>query len=256
MKIGILGYRGRVGQLLVQALQSDSWPGLELAGGTSRLPEDSTEFFVTNRPEALFERADCVIDFTQPEATRIHLDLAQKTGTTMVIGTTGLSEEDKALITKTAQHVPIVFAPNMSVGVNFLLTLVEQTAAKLAKEWDIEINEIHHRHKVDAPSGTALALGEAAAKGRKVILDEKAVFTRHGRHEARKQGDIGFSVQAGGDVCGEHTVTFFGEGERIELTHKAHNRSLFAKGALKAAQWLDGKPAELYSMKDVLGLSS
>jgi 4-hydroxy-tetrahydrodipicolinate reductase len=171
-----------------------------------------------------------------------------------VIGTTGHSEAVRAQINAAARNIPLVMAPNMSLGVNLLLKLVELAAAKLDADYDIEVFEAHHRNKKDAPSGTALALGASAAAGRGVKLAEAAEHSRHGNTGARERGKIGFSVFRGGDVVGDHTVTFAGIGERIELTHRASDRLAFARGAVKAAQWLAGRPAGLYSMQDVLGL--
>jgi len=252
MKIGIAGYTGRVGQLLVSELQSGTWNGLDLVAGSSRSvhPEHfpSESFAVTASSEELMQASDCVIDFTTPDSTFKNIEAAAKTRTALVIGTTGLDQTDENLIKDAANSIPIVYAANMSVGVNLLLALVEQAAARLGPEWDIEIFESHHKNKVDAPSGTALALGKAAQRGRGV-----GTF-KTDRNGKRNEGDIGYAVSRGGDVVGEHTVTFYGMGERIELGHKATNRALFARGALKAAQWLDGKPAGLYTMRDVLGL--
>lgn len=252
MKIGIAGYRGRVGQLLVKELQSGTWNNLDLAAGSARAmhaehyPAES--FSVVETPEDLMGDCDCVIDFTTPESTRKNIDAAIKAKTALVIGTTGLSEIDEAAIKSAAKSIPIVYAANMSVGVNLLLALVEQAAARLGPAWDIEIFESHHKNKVDAPSGTALALGKAAKAGRGA---GEFVTDRNGKRDA---GDIGYAVSRGGDVVGEHTVTFYGMGERIELGHKASDRTLFARGALQAAQWIDKKPAGFYTMRDVLGL--
>lgn len=267
MNIGITGYTGRVGALLINELQSGNWKGLLLAGVTSRtLPDKDPGFFVTTDPAELFSRADCVIDFTAPEATLLHADLAAKTGTSLVIGTTGLSADHEKTLQKAAEHTSIVYSANMSIGVNLLMALVEQAAARLASDWDIEIFEAHHRHKMDSPSGTALALGRAAAAGRNknpassthaslqnsISKEGNAfVFDREGK---RIPGEIGFAVSRGGDVVGEHMVTFYTEGERLELGHKASDRSLFAKGALRAAQWLKGQKPGLYAMRDVLQL--
>lgn len=247
MKIGIAGYKGRVGSLLIKELQSGAWEELEIGGGGSRTPE--YELFPTlDTPEKLFAACDCVIDFTTPAATLKNLDAAITAKKSMVIGTTGFSAEEEQKIHAAAQHIPIVFAANMSIGVTMLLSLVNQAAQKLGPAWDIEIFESHHRNKIDAPSGTALALGKAAQAGRG---RGDFVIDRSGK---RKDGDIGYAVSRGGDVVGEHTVTFYANGERLELAHKASDRSLFAKGALTAAQWLQNKPAGLYTMQDVLGL--
>ena len=254
MKVGIAGYTGRVGQLLIAELQSGAWKGLELVGGTA--PDASDEdYFTSKDPAELFERADVVIDFTRPEATVKHVTLAADTNTAMIIGTTGLSADDEKALSEAAKKTPIVYAANMSVGVNLLLALVEKAAGSLGPDdWDIEIFESHHKHKVDAPSGTALAVGKAAATGRGVNHDDVAVRARDGITGEREKGSIGYSVARGGDVVGEHTAYFYSEGERIELTHVATNRALFAKGALRAAGWIKGQPPGLYSMKEVLGL--
>ena len=257
MKVGIVGCNGRVGKLLTSELLSGDWNehGLELAGGSARSGTNvDGDFFVTDDVDALFQKSDVVIDFTLPEGTLAHVKLAEKHNVALVIGTTGLSLEDEEYLKDAAKTVPIVYAANMSVGVNLLLALVEQAAARLASEWDIEIFESHHKYKVDAPSGTALALGKAAATGRGNNLENLAEYDRHGQIGAREKGKIGFSVARGGDVVGEHTVFFYGDGERLELSHKATNRSLFAKGALRAAAWSNGKEPGLYSMRDVLDL--
>ncbi|MEM9469136.1 MAG: 4-hydroxy-tetrahydrodipicolinate reductase [Pseudomonadota bacterium] len=236
MKIGVTGYKGRVGQLLVEHINTAE--DLEFAGGIDK-GDDA---------ETLFDKADIIIDFTRPEATVSHAKLAAETQTALVIGTTGLTKEDEDILKQAAKKTAIVYAANMSVGVNLLLALVKQAAERLGPEWDIEIFETHHHHKIDSPSGTALAIGKAAQEGRG---SGGFVTDREG---ARKQGDIGYAVQRGGDVVGEHMATFFGQGERIELGHKASDRSLFVKGALHAARWIKGKPAGLYSMQDVLDL--
>ena len=254
MKIGITGYTGRVGQLLVQELQSGKWKSLELAGGTSRKGHDNISgMFTTTEADALFEKSDAVIDFTLPQGTLHHAELAAKHKKILIIGTTGLSADQEQSIAEAAKSTPIVYAANMSLGVNLLRALVEKAARSLGPDdWDIEIFETHHNNKIDAPSGTALALGRSAATGRNTELPSPVQSDRNGK---RKSGEIGFSVARGGDVVGEHTVFFFGDGERLELTHRATNRALFARGALKAAQWAKGKPAGLYSMRDVLGLN-
>lgn len=255
MKIGVVGCMGRVGALLVQEITAEG-SGFELAGGTA-LPADIPEepgFFITDTPDELFERADAVIDFTTPEATRKHIWLAAKHKKVYVVGTTGLDAADEEELKDAAKETQILYAPNMSVGVNILLALVQQAATRLGEGWDIEIFEAHHKHKVDAPSGTALALGKAAAEGREVALDTVAEYDRRGQTGARKEGNIGFSVARGGDVVGDHTVYFYAEGERLELTHRATNRALFARGALRAARWAAGQKPGLYSMRDVLDL--
>ena len=252
MKIGIAGYTGRVGSILVKELQSGSYKTLELAAGSTRSlnPEHvpSEPFNVVNNADDLAAVSDCIIDFTTPESTILNIDAALKHKTSLVIGTTGLNADQEKALHDAAKKIPILYAANMSVGVNLLLALVEQAASKLDTSWDIEIFESHHKNKVDAPSGTALALGNAAKTGR-----GQGNFANF-RNGKRVEGDIGFAVSRGGDVVGEHMVTFYGMGERVEIGHKASDRSLFARGALQAAQWLRGKPAGLYTMRDVLGL--
>ncbi|MGC6411978.1 MAG: 4-hydroxy-tetrahydrodipicolinate reductase [Candidatus Puniceispirillaceae bacterium] len=198
------------------------------------------------------KKADVVIDFTAPAATMQHLAAARAAGTAMVIGTTGLSEADEAMLTDASKDIPIVYCANTSVGVTLLANLVREVARQLDESWDIEIVETHHNRKVDAPSGTALALGKAAAEGRSVDLDAVRDSGRDGITGARQSGDIGFAVMRGGDVAGEHSVLFFGEEERIELTHKATSRRIFGRGALKAAQFAASAKPGLYSMDDVL----
>lgn len=254
-KIGVLGCTGRVGALIIKELQARHFgAGVSLAGGTVRpgLPHDG-DFFITEKADELFEMADALIDFTVPGATAKHAWLAAKHHKPLVIGTTGLSPEQEQELSDAAKEAPLVYAANMSVGVNLLIALVEQAASTLGDDFDIEIAETHHKHKIDAPSGTALALGKAAASGRNVDFDNAMTPARHGETGEREKGTIGFAVRRGGDVVGEHTVSFFGEGERIELAHKATDRSLFAKGAIRAALWAKDQPNGLYSMRDVLG---
>jgi 4-hydroxy-tetrahydrodipicolinate reductase len=264
MKIGIVGCGGRMGQMLVREVLDS---GADLAGGTERVGSDAVGrdigtlvgrgeigLAVGCDPSELFAAADVVIDFTTPAATIQHVEFAAANACAMVIGTTGLSAGQDALIRQAATRIPVVQAANMSVGVNLLLALVEKVAATLADDYDIEIVEMHHRHKVDAPSGTALALGKAAAAGRAVNLDDVAQKVRDGVTGPRKRGDIGFATLRGGDVVGDHDVIFAAEGERLILGHKASSRQVFAKGAVRAARWTQGKTPGLYSMRDVLGL--
>lgn len=250
MKIGIAGYRGRVGQILVRELQSGEWKSLELAAGSEHKAHSehaATEnFAVFENADEFMAGCDCVIDFTTPESTMANIKAAVKNRTALVIGTTGIDEAGQKAIHAAAKTIPVMFTANMSVGVNLLMALVEQAASKLGPQWDIEIFESHHKNKVDAPSGTALALGKAAKAGR-----GKGDF-KTDRNGKRVEGDIGYAVSRGGDVVGEHTVTFYAAGERIELGHRATDRSLFARGALTAAQWLNDKPPGLYTMRDVL----
>ena len=193
-----------------------------------------------------------IVDFTSPEATLMHIQIARKTGTAMVIGTTGFTEEQEQALSRAAADIAIVYCANTSVGVTLLAQIVRQVAGQLGPDWDIEIVETHHNQKIDAPSGTALALGRAAADGRNVSLDEVLDSGRDGVTGQRRQGDIGFAVMRGGDVAGEHTVTFFGQQERIELTHRAGSRAIFARGALHASAFASAQTPGLYSMDDVL----
>ena len=263
--IGVVGCGGRMGRMILAAARAN--PDCRLIGGTEApgspiLGKDLGELIgaepcdavVLDDPLALFAKADAVIDFTTPEATLRHAELAAQAKVALVIGTTGLSDAQITRIEKAAVHTPIVLAPNMSLGVNLLLALVERVAATLGPDYDIEILEMHHRHKVDAPSGTALALGRAAAAGRGVALDQVAQKVREGITGPRPPGAIGFATLRGGDVAGEHSVLFACEGERVELAHKASSREVFARGALRAALWTRDKDPGLYSMKDVLGL--
>jgi 4-hydroxy-tetrahydrodipicolinate reductase len=201
---------------------------------------------VSDDPVEVFAGADAVIDFTTPAASRRHAELAAQGELVYVVGTTGLGPDDQAVIAQAAIQTVVVQSANMSLGVNLLQILTEQVARALDPDYDIEVLEMHHRHKVDAPSGTALMLGEAAARGREVALNEVACKAR--------EGEIGFATLRGGDVAGEHSVIFATEGERLVLSHKASSREVFAKGAIKAALWGRGKSAGLYSMRDVLGL--
>lgn len=250
MKIGISGYTGRVGQLLVRELLSGDWPDLTLAGGSAHVNKTTGDFPVFFDVEGLFDASDCIIDFTVPDATSNNIRLAARAGKKLVIGTTGLRDEHYAAMKEASQDIAILHAANMSVGVNLLLALVEQAAARLGPAWDIEIFESHHKNKIDSPSGTALALGHAARTGR----GGKGAFTATDRTGKRAEGNIGYAVSRGGDVVGEHMLTFYGAGERLELGHKATDRALFARGALTAAQWLADKPAGLYTMRDVLDI--
>lgn len=265
MKIGVTGCAGRMGKMLMSRVLTHS--GCELAGGSERresgfIGRDLGEVIgnrplgvsVTSYPFELFNVCDAVLDFTAPAATVEHAQIAAETGKILIVGTTGLSAEQMEILKKCAEKTVIVAAPNMSVGVNLLFALVKRAAAVLDPSYDIEIVEMHHRNKADAPSGTALGLGRAAAEGRQVALNDVARYERHGIIGARPAGEIGFATLRGGDVVGDHTVVFAGAGERIELTHKATSREIFADGAIKAALWAQGKPDGLYTMQDVLGL--
>jgi 4-hydroxy-tetrahydrodipicolinate reductase len=253
-----------MGQMLVRQVAETA--GAELAGGTEApghpaLGADiaATAGFeaagleFTDNAAALIAASDVVIEFSLPAATGEHAYLASITGVPLVIGTTGHDADEMALIEEAAAGTAIVKAMNFSVGVNVLFALTERLAATLDEEFDIEIFEMHHKGKVDAPSGTAIGLGQAAAKGRGVDLDAKSVRGRDGISEERRPGDIGFASIRGGDVAGEHSVIFAGAGERVELHHKAASRAIFAAGAVRAALWLEGKEPGLYDMFDVLG---
>jgi len=265
MKIAIVGAAGRMGRMLIAAVLAAE--DAELAGGAEAaghadMGRDLGELIggenagvaMTSDPRALFEIADVVIDFTVPTATAAHAGLAAEHGAALIIGTTGLDAAQQGAIDDAAAKTPIVQAANYSVGVNVLLGLVEKAAQILPDAYDIEVLEMHHHHKVDAPSGTALALGEAAAAGRDVRLDDVACKVRDGIVGARPRGEIGFATLRGGDVVGDHTVMFAGPGERVEITHKASSREVFAGGAVRAALWACTQKPGLYNMKDVLGL--
>jgi 4-hydroxy-tetrahydrodipicolinate reductase len=264
LNVAIAGSSGRMGRMLLEAVLAD--PQARLVGAldvpaSPALGQDATAalgrssgVLITSDLHQGLAGADVLIDFTRPEGTLAHLAVCRELGVRAVIGTTGFTPQGKADIAAFAQHLAIVFAPNMSVGVNVMLQLLESAAASLGEEYDAEVMEAHHRHKVDAPSGTALALGEAVARGRGVSLAERGVFTRHGHTGERRRGDIGFATVRGGDIIGEHTVLFAGNGERIEITHKMSSRSNYAEGSLRAAHFLAGRAAGLYGMADVLGL--
>lgn len=263
MRIGIVGCAGRMGRMLTREAVA---AGARVVGGTERpgSPEIGRDLGVLagleplgapvqDDVDALFAASDVVLDFTVPAATALHAETALRHRAALVIGTTGLDAEIEARIDRAAERVPVVAAANFSVGVNLLTALVERAAAVLGPDYDIEIVEMHHRHKVDAPSGTALALGRAAAAGRGAALEEVWVKSRDGFTGPRERGAIGFATLRGGDVVGDHTVLFAGEGERIELGHRASDRGVLAKGAVRAGLWTAGRPAGRYSMRDVLG---
>jgi len=266
LEIGVLGANGRMGRaVLAAALTHDdirlvaaavragsAFVGQDV-GLLAGLPPAGIE--TVAEPAEIFAAARCVIDFTMPAAVLPHVRAAAEAGTPLVIGTTGLSPDQEEAMRRFAGQVPVIHAANMSVGVNVLQALTEKAAAVLGPDYDIEIAEMHHRHKLDAPSGTALALGRAAAAGRGDELDALAEGLDFGRVAPRESGRIGFSALRG-EVIGEHSVYFAGPGERLELTHRAGDRLLFARGALTAARWLVNQPPGLYSMRDVLGLSA
>lgn len=262
MRLVIAGSSGRMGKTLIEAiggaddlvlhaaLDRNGSPAIgrpadEATGSRVRISDDLGAALVG---------ADVLIDFTRPEATLAHLKACSRAGVAMVIGTTGIDAAGKAAIVAAAQSIPIVFAPNMSVGVNLLLKLLDTAAKVLRDGYDVEIIEAHHRHKVDAPSGTALALGEAVAGALGRDLKRCAVYGREGITGERQPDAIGFATVRGGDIVGDHTVLFAGIGERVEITHRASSRMNFALGALRAVRFLSGRSAGLFDMQDVLGL--
>jgi 4-hydroxy-tetrahydrodipicolinate reductase len=262
--IGILGCGGRMGRMLIAEItqvegarlvggvdSSVALVGYDLGSLAGLLP---LGLAVEQSAPALAERADVLIDFTVPAATAQHVGIAAAAGKPLVIGTTGLEPEHLAKIDEAARIIPVIAAPNYSLGVNLLLDLVQQAAQRLGPDYDIEILEMHHRQKIDAPSGTALGLGRAAASGRGRKLEDIWVKTRDGITGKRETGTIGFATLRGGDVTGDHTVIFASLGERLELAHKASDRRIFAHGAVRAAVWLVNQKPGLYTMKDVLGL--
>jgi 4-hydroxy-tetrahydrodipicolinate reductase len=264
LKIAVAGASGRMGRMLVEAVAASAdcvlGAALEVPGSPA-LGSDplavlgrAGDVRISADLRAGLARADVLIDFTRPEGTLAHLDVCRELGVRAVVGTTGFSDAQKARIAEHARHVGIVMAPNMSLGVNVVLRLLDVAARALAEGYDIEVVEAHHRHKVDAPSGTALAMGEvlARASGRK--LDDCAVWGRHGVTGERDPASIGFSVIRGGDIVGDHTVLFAGTGERIEITHKSSSRATYAQGSLRAARFVAAQPPGLYSMDDVLAL--
>lgn len=253
-----------MGRMLVESVLST--PDATLAGaldipGSPALGQDAAAFLgqpsgvaVTDDVRAALSGADVLIDFTRPEGTLAHLAVARELGVRMVIGTTGFDDSQKAVLKQAAETIPVVFAPNMSVGVNATFKLLEVAAKILNSGYDIEVIEAHHRHKVDAPSGTALRMGEVIAEALGKDLRDCAVYAREGHTGEREEGTIGFATIRGGDIVGDHTVMFAGIGERIEITHKSSSRVSYAQGSVRAARFLMGKPAGLYDMQDVLGL--
>ena len=265
LRIAIAGAAGRMGRTLIATCAER--PGLALAAafehaGSSALGLDAgvlaglpANGIAVTADDALAATAfDVLIDFTSPAATLAHAAACAASGRALVVGTTGLTAAQKAELAAAATRTPVMFAANMSVGVTLCLALLRQAAQVLGDDFDVEIIEAHHRHKVDAPSGTALRMGEVVADALGRDLADCAVYGREGQTGARDRRTIGFATVRGGDIVGDHTVLFAGEGERIEITHKASSRLTFARGALRAAAWLAGRPAGLYDMQDVLGL--
>jgi len=266
MKIGIVGASGRMGGAVIKQVTETS--GCVVAGATERLDSDAIGrdagdisgcgvlgVEIVSDSETLFKEVDAVIEFSVPNATVEHSFWAAEAGCIHIIGTTGLTEEDEDSLEEASKKTTIVYAPNMSMGVNILFALARQVSSILDEDFDIEVVEMHHRGKVDAPSGTALGLGRAAAAGRGTTLEKSGVLSREGITGARERGVIGFATLRGGDVAGDHKVIFAADGERIELSHKAGSRQIFARGAVQAALWARSKNKGLYSMLDVLKIN-
>ncbi len=267
VKIGVIGCLGRMGKALAATALDHNKTCL--VGGTETTDNpnigalikhprtgEKTDVTITSDAEALIKAADVVMDFTCPTATIMHASIAAKHKTAIIIGTTGLSDSDEEKISTAAKKTAVVYASNFSTGVNLLFYLTRKAARILDDDYDIEIVEMHHRDKVDAPSGTAISLGKEAAKGRGKKLEDITEKTRDGITSARQKGTIGFASLRGGNVAGEHTVSFNADDERIELSHKAENREVFARGAIKAAIWVHNRPTGLYNMADVLELGT
>jgi 4-hydroxy-tetrahydrodipicolinate reductase len=264
VRIALAGVSGRMGRALLETVAADAdcslsgaldRPGSPLVGQDAGAAWGAASGVkVTDQPAVALQGAQALIDFTRPEATFGYLEACAAAGVPLVIGTTGFDDAGKARIAAAAQRIPVVFAPNMSVGVNLLMKLAELAAQVLQDGYDIEIIEAHHRHKVDAPSGTALGLGQAVARALDRDLARCAVYGREGVTGERAPETIGFATVRGGDIVGDHTLLFAGIGERVELTHKASSRATFALGALRAAKWLQGRAPGLYDMRDVLNL--
>lgn len=265
VKIGIIGCLGRMGKALTAVVLDHD--NAELIGATETVGNEfigtpifhpltgvRSKIIITTDTDELIKNADVVLDFTCPTATVGHAMIASKTGTSLIVGTTGLSTVDEEVLKEAAKSTSIVYASNYSTGVNLMLHLTKIAANVMDEDFDIEIVEMHHRDKVDSPSGTALSIGKSAAEGRGKNLDEIIESGRNGISEPRKRGDIGFASLRGGNVAGEHTVSFNADDERIEINHKAGDRSIFAKGALKAALWVHHQRVGFYDMSDVLGL--
>ncbi|TBU96712.1 4-hydroxy-tetrahydrodipicolinate reductase [Phytopseudomonas dryadis] len=265
MRIAVTGAAGRMGKNLIEAVQQAE--GVILGAALARpestlLGADAGELAAVGKLgvalsgnlDEVLDQFDVLIDFTHPSVTLKNLDICRQAGKAMVIGTTGFSAAEKQLLVEAGKDIPIVFAANFSVGVNLCLKLLDTAARVLGDEVDIEVLEAHHRHKVDAPSGTALRMGEVIANALGRDLEKVAVYGREGQTGARARETIGFATVRAGDVVGDHTVLFAAEGERVEITHKASSRMTFARGAVRAATWLRERPAGLYDMQDVLGL--
>lgn len=261
MRIAIAGANGRMGRMLIEAVLDHSTLKLSAALCMPSAPEegkDAAEFLgrqsgvMISSDLSVLSDADCLIDFTRPEGTMTHLQSCQKYGVKMVIGTTGFSAQEFATLEAAAKDIAILWSPNMSIGVNALYALLEKAAQIFDDQYDVEVFEAHHRNKVDAPSGTALKMAEVVAEAKGRRLEDIADWARHGHTGVRESGQIGFSVVRGGDIIGDHTVSFNGPGERIELTHKATNRTIYANGSMQAALFLKDKDNGYYSMRDLI----
>ena len=266
LKVAVIGATGRMGRAIINALAGSddlvlsgavTMPGDRLLGADAaeQAGLDAAGVIVTDDRGAGFADAHVAIDFTLPVALDSNLRAAVDCGTPMVVGTTGLGPEHQASLQAAAAQIPLVYAANMSIGMNVFMALVRRAASALDEDYDVEIIEAHHRHKVDAPSGTALALGELVAAARERPLDDLAVYQRHGQIGPRVRGTVGFSVVRGGSIVGDHQVLFASDEERVELTHRASDRAAFARGALRAARWVAGRAPGIYGMADVLGLA-
>lgn len=264
IKIAVVGATGRMGRMIIESALKDSsvelvaaidLPGSPLVGKpVGELVGMSCNVPVTDDVEAGIAKSDCLIDFTRPEGTLGHLEICRRLKVAMVVGTTGLDDEAKKKVAEAAQDIPLVFAPNMSVGVNVVFKLLDMASRILSQGYDIEIVEAHHKLKVDAPSGTALRMGEVIANALERDLKQCAIYGREGVTGERDPSTIGFATVRGGDIVGDHTVMYCGTGERVEISHKAGSRMPYALGALRAARFLAGRQSGLFDMQDVLGL--
>lgn len=252
VRVGIAGASGRMGQALLEAAATTE--GIAVGSAVDLAPGAWGSVAIGTDVSAAIAQCDVLVDFTRPAGTLEHVRACMSARRAIVVGTTGFAPSQVDEIRRAAATIPVVMAPNMSVGVNVMLKLVELGSRALGPDYDVEVFEMHHRKKVDAPSGTALKLGEVAAAARGARLDQAGVFARHGATGERRAGSLGFAVARGGDVVGDHTVFFAGTGERIEITHRSTSRATYAQGAMRAARFLAGKPPGLYDMQDVLGL--
>lgn len=265
IKVSIMGVAGRMGRSIFRLLEAES--DVQIVGATeirdnpavgndvgTVCGDGEIGVSISDNVEDASSGADVIVDFTTPASTLNNARFASSTGKAMIIGTTGFSEDEKKELAQLSQNFPCVFSPNMSIGVNVMFEATKMLAGVLGDDFDVEIIEAHHKHKIDAPSGTALRLGEAAAEGLGRDFNSVARFERHGAMGERKDKEIGMQTIRAGDIVGEHTVMFCGGGERIELTHRAMSRDNFAKGVVRAVKWISGKPSGMYTMKEVLGL--